>query len=64
MDYDDSILIEEAKEKIHLFEYRIKEIQERNIQVFILCNRHEVNFRKVSDGGLYGSKKHFKKFKN
>lgn len=53
-------LIHEAKEKINLFDYRKKEIQERNIQVFLLQNPYEANFKKASSGGLYGSKKYFK----
>lgn len=60
VDIEDKTIINEALQKVRLFEYRINEIQDRNLQVFILHNRQEVNFRKVSDGGLYGSKKYFK----
>ncbi len=59
-DQDEQQLIREAKSKIDLSEYRQKEIQERNIQVFLLQNPYEANFRKVSEGGLYGSKKYFR----
>lgn len=57
---EDKALIKEAKEKISLFEYRKDEINERNIQVFLLQNPHEVNFRKSSSGGLYSSKKYLR----
>ena len=57
---DDKILIDEAKKKINLFDYRKDEIKERNLQVFLLQNPYEVNFRKSSTGGLYSSKKYLR----
>jgi hypothetical protein len=59
---DATELISEAKEKIKLLEHRKKEIKERNIQVFLLQNPYEANFRKTSEGGLYGSKKYFRNY--
>ena len=59
-DNNDDVLISEAKDKINKSDYRKKEINERNIQVFLLQNPYEANFRKNSEGGLYGSKKYFK----
>lgn len=53
-------LISEAKQKIELFAYRKDEIKEWNIQVFLLQNPYEANFKKSSYGGLYGSKKYFR----
>lgn len=53
-------LIEEAKNKLNLFENRKSEIQERDLQVFLLQNPVEANFRKSSDGGLYSSKKYLR----
>lgn len=57
---DENYLIEEAKQKINLSDYRKNEIKERSIQVFLLQNPYEVNFRKCSIGGMFGSKKYFK----
>lgn len=59
-DAADKELIKEAKAKINLFEFRKSEINERNLQVFLLENKEETNFRKSSSGGLYGSKKYFR----
>ena len=56
----DKDLIKEAIGKINLFENRKVEIKERNVQVFILQNPYEVNFRKSSSGGLYSSKKYLR----
>ena len=52
-------LIEEAKGKISLWDYRQEEITNNGIQVFLLENPAEANFRKSSKGGLYGNKKYF-----
>lgn len=60
VDEDDNELIKEAKNKIYIYDYRISEINERNLQVFLLQNKHKTNFRKSSPGGLYGSKKYFR----
>lgn len=57
--YTDSELIQEAKEKILLWDYRIEEIKNNGLQVFLLDNPYEVNFKKTSKGGLYGNKKYF-----
>ena len=59
-DIDDKLLIEEAKNKINLFDYRKEELKERNLQVFLLQNPYEVNFKKSSIGGLYSSKKYLR----
>jgi len=60
IDATDNELIKEAKNKINRFDYRISEVNETNLQVFLLQNRQEANFRKSSAGGLYGSKKYFR----
>jgi len=57
--YSENELIQEAKQKISFYDYRMKEIRNNGIQVFLLENRFEVNFRKTSKGGLYGNKKYF-----
>jgi len=57
---DEKELIKEAKSKVELYDYRVEENNEKNLQIFLLQNPYEVNFRKTSDGGLYGSKKYFK----
>lgn len=59
IDLDDEMLIKEAIEKINLFTYQKNEIKTRDIQVFLLQNPVEVNFRKSSPGGMYSSKKYF-----
>lgn len=59
IDLDDEMLINEAIEKINLFTYRKNEIKAWDIQVFLLQNPVEVNFRKSSPGGMYSSKKYF-----
>lgn len=58
----ESELIQEAKDKILLWDYRKEEIQNNGIQVFLLENPNEVNFKKTSKGGLYGNKKYFRDF--
>ncbi|WP_417237388.1 hypothetical protein [Bizionia paragorgiae] len=55
---DEKELIAEALEKVNLL--RKEEVMIRNMQIFLLQNAAEVNFRKDSDGGLYASKKYFK----
>ena len=57
---EDKDLIKEAKQKIELFDYRKSEIQERDLQVFLLQYPAEVNFGKSSDGGFYSSKKYLR----
>ncbi len=48
-DIEDKVLVKEAKQKIDLFDYRKSEIQERDLQVFLLQNPAEVNFRKIEN---------------
>lgn len=59
-DLENEDLIQEAQSKLNLFDYRKSEIQERDLQVFLLQNPVEANFRKSSDGGLYSSKKYLR----
>ena len=59
-DLENEDLIEEAKNRLNLFDYRKSEIQERDLQVFLLQNPVEANFRKKSEGGLYSSKKYLR----
>lgn len=60
LDLKDNEIINEAKEKIQLLKNRQSEINERDLQVFLLHNPAEVNFRKSSEGGLYSSKKYLR----
>ncbi len=55
----EKVLIEDAKKKISLFDYRLVELKNNGLQVFLLENPFEVNFEKTSMGGLYGNKKYF-----
>jgi hypothetical protein len=59
-DLNDNEIINEAKDKIALLKHRQSEINDRDLQVFLLQNPAEVNFRKSSDGGLYSSKKYLR----
>lgn len=52
-------LIKEAIFKIKNITHREEEIRNNGLQVFLLENPFEVNFRKNSDGGMYGNKKYF-----
>lgn len=52
-------LIEEAKNKIKLIEWRIDENKSTDLQVFLLDNGFDTNFVKDSKGGLFGTKKYF-----
>lgn len=54
----DDDLISEAKKKISLWDYRKEEIKRNGIQVFLLDNPVEVNYRKVSKGGMFANKKY------
>jgi hypothetical protein len=58
-DISEKELIEEANQKISLWDYRLEEIKNNGLQVFLLENPYEVNFKKTSKGGLYGNKKYF-----
>lgn len=59
-DEDENSLIKEALSKFTELPYRREENLERELQVFLLQNPSEVNFRKSSPGGLYSSKKYMK----
>lgn len=50
-------LFERAKAFIR--KYRIGEIKQNGLQVFLLSEQREVNFKKDTKGGLFGSKKYF-----
>lgn len=39
--------------------YRLDEIKQNGLQVFLLSELREVNFKKDTKGGLFGSKKYF-----
>ena len=43
----------------HIKTYRSDEHQIRDLQVFLLSDRHETSFIKDSDGGMYASKKYY-----
>ncbi|MNJ86506.1 hypothetical protein D3C87_40060 [compost metagenome] len=56
---DHNLLIEEAKEKMQNWDWRINENKEVPLQVFLLHNRQETNFIKATSGGMLQSKKYF-----
>jgi len=58
-DEKESVLKEQAKEKIKKWDYRIEENNSVPLQVFLLQNRHETTFIKDSSGGMQQSKKYF-----
>lgn len=52
-------LYKRAKEKVELFEYRVKENKTTPLQVFLLSKPQKTNFYKSSSGGMIQSKKYF-----
>lgn len=58
-DIKDADLINEAKEKINIWDYRREEITKRSLQVFLLQNPQLANFRKSTSGGMYSNKRYF-----
>lgn len=55
----DEILIEQAKQKLQSWQWRIDENKSVPLQVFLLDNRQETNFIKETSGGMLQSKKYF-----
>jgi len=55
----DEILIEQAKQKLQNWQWRIEENKSVPLQVFLLDNRQETNFVKETSGGMLQSKKYF-----
>ena len=55
----EQVLIEEAREAIRRFEFRINENKTLPLQVFLLTNGEPTCFEKTSPGGMFGSKKYF-----
>lgn len=55
----DEVLIEQAKDKVQMWEWRIKENRYVALQVFLLHNKQETNFIKATSGGMLQSKKYF-----
>lgn len=53
------VLIEQAREKIGLWQFRIEENKSIPLQVFLLDNRQKTNFIKETSGGMLQSKKYF-----
>lgn len=53
------ILIEQAKQKLQNWQWRIDENKSVPLQVFLLENRQETNFIKETSGGMLQSKKYF-----
>lgn len=53
------ILIEQAKQKLQNWQWRIDENKSVPLQVFLLDNRQETNFVKETSGGMLQSKKYF-----
>lgn len=56
---NDEILIEQAKQKIQIWQWRIDENKSVPLQVFLLSNKAETNFLKETTGGMLQSKKYF-----
>lgn len=55
----DETLIEQAKQKLQNWQWRIDENKSVPLQVFLLENRQETNFIKETSGGMLQSKKYF-----
>jgi hypothetical protein len=55
----DETLIEQARQKLQNWQYRIDENKSVPLQVFLLDNRQETNFVKETSGGMLQSKKYF-----
>lgn len=55
----DEILIEQARQKLQNWQWRIDENKSVPLQVFLLDNRQETNFVKETSGGMLQSKKYF-----
>lgn len=55
----DENLIEQAKQKLQNWQWRIDENKSVPLQVFLLENRQETNFVKETSGGMLQSKKYF-----
>jgi hypothetical protein len=55
----DETLIEEARQKLQNWQWRIDENKSVPLQVFLLDNRQETNFVKETSGGMLQSKKYF-----
>lgn len=55
----DETLIEQAKQKLQNWQWRIDENKSVPLQVFLLDNRQETNFIKETSGGMLQSKKYF-----
>jgi hypothetical protein len=55
----DETLIEEARQKLQNWRWRIDENKSVPLQVFLLDNRQETNFVKETSGGMLQSKKYF-----
>jgi hypothetical protein len=53
------ILIDQARQKLQSWQWRIDENKSIPLQVFLLDNRQETNFIKDSSGGMMQSKKYF-----
>lgn len=55
----DETLIEEARQKLQNWQWRIDENKSVPLQVFLLDNRQETSFVKETSGGMLQSKKYF-----
>jgi hypothetical protein len=55
----DETLIEQARQKLQNWQWRIDENKSVSLQVFLLDNRQETNFVKETSGGMLQSKKYF-----
>lgn len=58
-DIKDETLIEQARQKLQNWQWRIDENKSVPLQVFLLDNKQETNFVKETSGGMLQSKKYF-----
>ncbi len=58
-DIADDDLFEQAKTKLKKWNWRIEENKSVPLQVFLLDNKQETNFKKETSGGMLQSKKYF-----
>lgn len=56
---EDGTLIEQARQKLRNWQWRIDENKSVPLQVFLLDNRQKTNFVKQTSGGMLQSKKYF-----
>lgn len=58
-DESDQLLIDQALAKLNLWDWRIEENRSTPLQVFLLDDDAQTDFRKITSGGMQQSKKYF-----